>query len=290
MKNYILIFFILISNFIFSQEKYNPLEKPNTYSNIDNPNYWKNKMPHPGYWQQDVYYNIKAEIDEETDIIDAYQELSYWNNSPDTLNYVYFHLYQNAFQPDSYYDKLQKENGKNPKYGKYESQKLGTTIEMITVSGMNVKKELDNTILKVFLIEPLKPNEKITFEIKFKTYFDNEEVRRRMKSYDAWGYRHYNGVHWYPRISVYDAKFGWTTDQHLGREFYGNFGTFDVELTFASNFIVEATGNLINRDEVLPEDLRKKLDVKNFKDKPFNSPPSTIIEYNKEEHLSLIHI
>ena len=45
------------------------------------------------------------------DIIDAYQELSYWNNSPDTLNYVYFHLYQNAFQPDSYYDKLQKENG-----------------------------------------------------------------------------------------------------------------------------------------------------------------------------------
>ena len=104
-------------------------------------------MPHPGYWQQDVYYNIKAEIDEETDIIDALQELSYWNNSPDTLNYVYFHLYQNAFQPDSYYDKLQKENGENPKYGKYESKKLGTTIEMITVSGMNVKKELDNTCL-----------------------------------------------------------------------------------------------------------------------------------------------
>ena len=122
---------------------------------------------------------------------------------------------------------------------------------------------------------------KITFEIKFKTYFDSGEVRRRMKSYDAWGYRHYNGVHWY-KISVYDAKFGWTTDQHLGREFYGNFGTFDVELTFASNFIVEATGNLLNRDEVLPKDLRDKLDVKNFKDKPFNSPPSTIIEYNKE--------
>ena len=68
MKNHILIFFILISNLVFSQEKYNPLEKPNTYSNIDNPNYWKNKMPHLGYWQQDIYYNIKAEINEETDI------------------------------------------------------------------------------------------------------------------------------------------------------------------------------------------------------------------------------
>ena len=284
MKNYILTFLIFISNFTFSQVAYDPLQKPNTYRNIDNPNYWKNKMPHAAYWQQDIYYNIKANIDEETDIIDAYEELTYWNNSPDTLYFVYFHLYQNAFQPDSYYDKLQKENGKNPKYGKYESKKLGTTVEKITISGMNLKSELDNTILKVYLIEPLVPNEKITFEIKFKTYFDSGEVRRRMKSYDAWGYRHYNGVHWYPRISVYDAKFGWTTDQHLGKEFYGNFGTFDVELTFASNFIVEATGNLLNRDEVLPKDLRDKLDVKNFKDKPFNSPPSTIIEYNKEDH------
>ena len=216
-------------------------------------------MPHKGYWQQDIHYNIKAEIDEETDIIDAFEELTYWNNSPDTLDFVFFHLYQNAFQPDSYYDKLQKENGKNPKYGKYEEKKLGTIVERITINGMSVETLLDNTILKVNLIEPLLPNEKINFEIKFKTYFDSGEVRRRMKSYDAWGYRHYNGVHWYPRISVYDAKFGWTTDQHLGREFYGNFGTFDVELTFASNFVVEATGNLINRNEVLPDDLRKKL-------------------------------
>ena len=105
-------------------------------------------MPHAAYWQQDIYYNIKANIDEETDIIDAYEELTYWNNSPDTLYFVYFHLYQNAFQPDSYYDKLQKENGKNPKYGKYESKKLGTTVEKITISGMNLKSELDNTILK----------------------------------------------------------------------------------------------------------------------------------------------
>ena len=63
--------------------------------------------------------------------------------------------------------------------------------------------------------------------------------------------KHYNGVHWYPRICVYDSKFGWTTDQHLVKEFYGNFGTFDVQLTFPDNYIVEATGNMTNRDEVL---------------------------------------
>ena len=49
--------------------------------------------------------------------------------------------------------------------------------------------------------------------------------------FDSWGFRHYNGVHWYPRICVYDSKFGWTKDQHLGKEFYGDFGCFDVELT-----------------------------------------------------------
>ena len=58
---------------------------------------------------------------------------------------------------------------------------------------------------------------------------------------NAWGEKHYNGVHWYPRISVYDAKFGWTRDQHLGKEFYGDFGCFDVELTFPSNYIVART-------------------------------------------------
>ena len=57
---------------------------------------------------------------------------------------------------------------------------------------------------------------------------------RRMKKFQSGEFTHFDGVHWYPRISVYDPKFGWTTDQHLGQEFYGDFGTFDVALTFAS--------------------------------------------------------
>ena len=283
MKNALTTLLLLCAVLSHSQEQYNPLVKPNTYRNVDNPNYWKNKMPNAAYWQQDVHYRINANIDEETDIISGDETLTYWNNSPDNLDFVYFHLYQNAFQPDSYLDELQKENGKSPKYGNYESEKLGTVIESIFVNGEKVKTVLDNTILKVYLPNTLKSKEITTFKIKFKTYFDQGEVRRRMKVYDAWGNKHYNGVHWYPRISVYDAKFGWTTDQHLGREFYGNFGCYDVELTFASNFVVEATGFLQNREEVLPKNLRNKLDIKNFKDKPWNSPPSVITEYKKGE-------
>ena len=105
-----------------------------------------------------------------------------------------------------------------------------------------------------------------------------------MKTFDAFGNKHYDGVHWYPRISVYDAKFGWTTDQHLGREFYGDFGCFDVELTLPDNYIVEATGNMLNREKMLPKELMKKLDIKNFSNKKYNSQPSTIIRYNPKKN------
>ena len=238
MSRYLILILSLVSLTLFSQSNYNPLDKPNTYRNIDNTNYWKNKAPNKDYWQQDVYYQIDAFIDEKTDIISAKQSLTYWNNSPDKLDFVYFHLYQNAFQPESYLSELQKQNGNTPAYGKYEAQKLGTKIENITVNGKKVKTILDNTILKVFLPSTLNSGEEIIFDINFKTYFDIGSLRRRMKTYNSWGFKHYNGVHWYPRICVYDAKFGWTTDQHLGKEFYGDFGAFDVQLNFSSDFVV----------------------------------------------------
>ncbi len=264
-------------------QSYDPLHKPNTYRNTDNPYYWKNRPPYPGYWQQDVYYQIKANIDETTDIIEGSENLTYWNNSPDELEFVYFHLYQNAFQPGSYLDELQKENKVKPKYGKYEQQKKGTEILKITSNGQNLKTEYDNTIVKVWLQKPLKPGESVAFDIDFKTYYDYGSTRRRMKAFNSFGFKHYDGVHWYPRISVYDSKFGWDTQQHLGKEFYGDFGAFDVELTFADNFVVEATGNLWNSSEVMPDELREKLDIVNFKNKPWNSSPSIVTPYNKDK-------
>jgi aminopeptidase N len=76
---------------------------------------------------------------------------------------------------------------------------------------------------------------------------------------------------------VYDRKFGWTADQHLGKEFYGDFGAYDVEFTFPNYYVLDATGNLLNRNEVLPDSLRQKLDLKNFADKAAGSPTSVPI-------------
>src|SRR4051812_995624 len=72
------------------------------YRSSTNPLYWKNRPPYEGYWQQDVHYNIKAEIDDSTDILSGSEELTYWNNSPFDISFVYFHLYNNAQTKDSY--------------------------------------------------------------------------------------------------------------------------------------------------------------------------------------------
>jgi hypothetical protein len=247
----------------------------NTFRTSDNPLYWKNRKPFEGYWQQDTHYKIKADIDEKTDVISGSEELTYWNNSPDTLLFVYFHLYENAFQPGSYTDKLYRANDFPVKFGSKESAGLGTKTSKIQVDGQDVKTELDNTVLKVFLPNALMPGASVKFNIDFQTYFDGGgNIRRRMKMFNAYGYKHYDGVHWYPRISVYDRKFGWDTDQHLTREFYGDYGTYDVELSFANYYIMDATGILVNPEEALPKALRDSIDLSRFKDKPWESAPS----------------
>jgi hypothetical protein len=239
-----------------------------------------NILPYSGYWQQDVAYHITASLDDKTDIIEGEETLTYKNNSPDDLNFVYFHLYNNAQTKGSYLEDLYKHNNLTVKFGKYGSQGLGTVVSKITLEGNALKTELDNTILKVFLPKALRHGQSITFTISFKTYFDTGSIRNRMKTFNAFGYKHYDVVHWYPRISVYDRKQGWDTDQHMDHEFYGDFGTFDVAFTLPNNYITEATGTLINTDEVMPAELRAKLDIKNFKNKPWNEKPSVIIVPN----------
>ncbi len=274
----ILLFSILLISFFVKAQEYNPILPPNTYQNSDNPYYWKNKKNiDKSYWQQDVHYKIKVHLDDKTDILKAQQELTYWNNSPHDLDCIYLHLYQNAFQPNSYYDKRKKGESSKIGFGYYGKQKKGLIINNLKVNNKIVKTELDNTILKVFLKEKLKSGEKISLSIDFTNHFDKTGVWKRMNAYEIDGYTHYNGVHWYPRVVVYDRKSGWATEQHMNKEYYGEFGTYDVELTLPHNYILDGTGFLINRDEVLPKELREKLDIKNFANKPFGEKASVII-------------
>lgn len=259
----------------------NPLSAPpSNFRSVKNPLYWKNKKPYEGYWQQDVAYSIQASLNDSTEIIDGFLELTYYNNSHNALTEFYFHLYQNANQPGSLTDQLYQKNKIKTQYGKYESQNLGTEILQVKIDNQPISSNqinIDFTIMRIAFPQKLQPGDSCVFQIAFKTYFDRGSIRRRMKVFDHHGIKHFNGVHWYPRICVYDRKFSWETAQHLEKEFYGDFGTFNVQLTLPEHYIVEATGQLINEQQVLPPTLKQKLQISNFARKPINSAPSVII-------------
>ena len=251
------------------------------FNSAFNPKYWKNKKPFQGYWQQDVFYKIKATLDDNAETISGSEQLIYTNNSPNTLTEAYFHLYQNSFQPASLTHELYQINKTKVTYGPYESRNLGTIITSFVIDNDTVEFSLDRTILKVKFLKPLKPGKHAIFNINFITFFDRGSVRRRMKVYDHHGVKHFNGVHWYPRICVYDRKFTWKTSQHLEKEFYGDYGIFDVELNLPEHYIVEATGELMNANQALPPSLRSKIDLANFANKPIDETPSIIIPPSK---------
>ncbi|MCB0516628.1 MAG: M1 family metallopeptidase [Bacteroidetes bacterium] len=273
---------------------YNALSPPDTYRAENSPYYWKNRPPTQNYWQQDVHYFIEAKLDGEKNIISGSENLTYWNNSPDTLYEVYFHLYQNAYTPDSYYMLAQKAIGNKPALVEYEAEGLGTEIHGLILADdkgneFPCELSLDNTILKVKLPFPLLPNNSVRFDIAFSTYFSNSTTGRRMHYFEEFGQKVFKGVLWYPRIALYDRKFGWNIDQHLGQEFNGDFGTFDVELTLPNDYINEATGKLQNENIVLPDDLKAAIDIKNFAHKRLGSYPSTILKMNTTEHKTWIY-
>ena len=250
------------------------------YRSAENPYYWKNRPPVPGYWQQDVNYTIDVRLTPKTRLLSGHETLVYYNNSPDTLRTAFFHLYQNAYKKGSYLDKLRRTRGDFSIARLKKSQEGGTDIQkLVDGFGQSLHFAVDNTIMRVELNRPLLPGDSTTFQIDFTTRFST--LRHRMKYNPSYGFDQFTATQWYPKICVYDRRFGWTTDQHLGHEFYGDFGTFDVKITLPQEFIVGATGYLLNRNEVLPPELMKKLRIENFKNKPFGEKPSVIIPHEE---------
>src|SRR5690606_24372820 len=134
MRHFLLLLTCVAGSFLTGHAQIND----NVYRSSKNPLYWQNRIPDGAYWQQDVAYTINARIDETAHVIEASETLDYWNNSPDTLTYVYFHLFQNAFVKGSHLHSLEKALGQKPRLGKYEAAGLGTTVENLKADGKEV--------------------------------------------------------------------------------------------------------------------------------------------------------
>ncbi len=231
------------------------------------------------YWQQKVHYRIKASLDDQKNILNGqFYELTYYNQSPHTLKELYFHLVWNAYTPNSPYHNLQENNDKTVVFGDHEAKGLGISVENVLVNGQSADTTSTNSILRVKLPEPLLSGDSVKVSMQFKTYFSvGGNLRKRMKVYQTHGYKNYNAVHWYPIVCVYDKHFAWETETELDKEYYADFGTFEVDLDLPDNYILDATGTPLNRQETLPDDLRRALDLSNYATKAWESKPSELM-------------
>lgn len=199
----------------------------------------------PDYWQQKVSYHIDVKLDVTKKTLQGKEILQYWNNSPDTLNFVWLHLYPNAFKNektnyaresnDSFISEsnvlesmLEERGYININSIKYRSNELKTYL-----------KEDDITEMKVILSEPLVPGDSLTFDIDF---FVKIPKRFQRLGYSG---NHFEITQWYPKMVVYD-KYGWHPDgYHATGEFYGEFGDFTVSFTIPKNMVIGGTGERI---------------------------------------------
>jgi hypothetical protein len=204
------------------------------------------------YWQQEVEYEMDINVDAENHQFTGTQKLTYTNNSPDTLNRVYYHLYFNAFQPNSMMDVRSRTIADpDPRVGdrivQLPDDEIGYhRINSLTQDGQAVDYKVDGTILEVELANPILPGESTVFNMKF-----NSQVPRQIRRS---GWMNKEGVEfsmsqWYPKISEYDDD-GWHPNPYVGREFHGVWGSFDVEITIDSSYVVGSTGHLQNPEEI----------------------------------------
>lgn len=224
-----------------------------------------------GYWQQHVDYKMNIKVDVKTYQYDAEQVISYKNNSPDTLKNVFYHLYLNAFQPNSEMD-IRLQTIADPdrrmvvntgtedqpiiksKISLLKKEEQGFfTILSLHQDGKPVSYEVVGTVLKVTLNKPILPNKKSVFSMKYKAQIPEMVRRSGRNSADNVAL---SMAQWYPKMAEYDTN-GWHTNQYIMREFHGVWGNFDVKIQIDKNYIVAATGELQNPKEIgfgyLPE-------------------------------------
>lgn len=215
-------------------------------------------------FQQHASYKMEVDMDVKTFKYKGKQEITYTNNSPDTLYRVFYHLYNNAFQPGSEMDiRLQTITDPDKRmvrtFTKDDKKVTESRISDLTPEQIgyhkisNFKQDgnscdiaIEGTIMEVKLHKPILPNSKTVFILDFDSQVP-EQIRRS-------GRNSSEGValsmtQWYPKLANYDFE-GWHTDPYIGREFHGVFGDFDVKITIDKNYTIGGTGYLQNKNEI----------------------------------------
>ena len=216
------------------------------------------------HWQQQADYQMNVTMNVKNFQYKGVQKVTYINNSPDTLTTVFFHLYFNAFQPNSEMDAnlqtLPDPDGRmatnvgTPQRPIYESRIAKLTpdeigylrVKKVTQDGVPATISHESTILKVTLPKPILPHSRTVLGLDFEGQVPVMIRRAGRNSPDGVAL---SMAQWYPKMVAYDHK-GWHTTEYLGREFYGVWGNFDVKITLDKTYLVGASGVLQNPNEI----------------------------------------
>ncbi len=200
-----------------------------------------------GYWQQQVNYSIDVSLNDREHTLDGFEKITYTNNSPDTLTFIWFHLWPNAYKNDkTAFCDQQLRNGDTKFYFSSNEERGYINRLDFKVNGQAAKTEdhpqhID--IVKLILPAPLLPQQQVIITTPFhvKLPFNFSRSGHVKQSYQV--------TQWYPKPAVYDVK-GWHPMPYLDQgEFYSEFGKYDVHITIPKDYVIAATGVLQNAEE-----------------------------------------
>ena len=210
------------------------------------------KAQDSSYWQQHVDYTMDVKMNVEDYNYTGTQKLVYTNNSLDTLDQVFYHLYFNAFQPGSEMDVRSRtiadpDSRVEDRISKLSASEIGfLKVKTLTQDGQELKYDVAGTVLEVKLAKPILPGESTTFDMDFNGQVP-VQIRRSGRN-NAEGVA-LSMTQWYPKLAEYDIT-GWHADPYIAREFYGVWGDFDVKITIDAAYTIGGTGYLQNPDEI----------------------------------------
>jgi hypothetical protein len=200
------------------------------------------------YWQQQVNYTIDVTLNDVDNTLDGYVKMDYFNNSPDTLYFIWIHLWPNAYKNDRTAFSDQKlENGSTKFYFSNNEQRGYINRLSFRVNTVNAKTEdhpQHQDIIKLILPTPLAPKSNCKIETPFHVKLPYNFSRGGHVD------QAYQATQWYPKPAVYDQK-GWHPIPYLDQgEFYSEFGNYKVQITLPKNYVVAATGDLQDAAEI----------------------------------------
>lgn len=243
------------------------------YQELPTPNSYRNAAGAPGheYWQQRADYDMKIEVDDEKQRILGEETITYYNNSPDALSYLWIQLDQNvrAKTSDSHKirtGKVRKEMGfREIKSSWHNDFDGGFKIEEVTDKrGKKLNYTINKTMMRIDLDQPLRPNSQLSFNIKWWYNINDGGNYGGRSGYEFFPKENnymYHIAQFYPRMCSYNETDGWQNKQFLGRgEFTLSFGDFKVAITAPADHTVGATGVLQNPKEVLTSEQIQRLE------------------------------